>query len=322
MGDMAVILFALGLPEIVDVICDCVGHNQVFNILRMTNRALREALPVYRGYSLVDYFVHCRLNFDAPLYNWMQAGWCIEADFKLYRCGSSSVKPPYNTIRAKFHESIIEQDASEYVKICGMSITNELREKIIKQDKWHLFRVLITNQDREKTNNMIIKYMPKNIIVLMIKITQWSSSTIKFINMFKCNKDGQYSVKKYSTLYVYPMEITPLLVANCELNNASIEMHARMFCSCTPYGYDHTTDGSLVRYQMRQIDFTIHKLKAREQFTRLGNFIKHISNLDRNSVYMQALKLLHVWYAHKFDPSISYEEFNAMGTPSWALNIH
>ncbi|QKE50299.1 hypothetical protein F-VV10_0179 [Faustovirus] len=313
MGDMAVILFALGLPEIVDVICDCVGHNQVFNILRMTNRALREALPVYRGYNLIDYFVHCRLNFDAPLYNWMQAGWCIEADFKLYRCGSSSVKPPYNTIRAKFHESIIEQDASEYVKICGMSITNELRKKIIKHDKWRLFRVLITNYDREKTNNMIIKYMPKNIITMMYKTTHWRKlGSCQSIDVFKHNRAGEYTVKKYEPVYIYPMEITPLLVANCEMDAVSLDTHVKMFCTCSPYSYDHVVHGSLLRYRILQIEYAIPTLETHEQFIRLDNFIKRIHCFTKNIVYLQTLTFLITAYAHKFNLASTREEFEAL----------
>ncbi|AMP44259.1 hypothetical protein PRJ_Dakar_00306 [Faustovirus] len=303
-------VFALGLPEIVDIICDHVGHNQVFNILRATCRALKGALPVYRGYSLVDYFVHCRLHFEAPLWAWMRYTDATGARY-VPTCGSGV---DLCGVDAAMYESILEYDAAEYVKLCYLHMEGNFVVDVIMRDKWRLFASADSGLNSTYVSMLIEKYKPENIITKMSRRANWRhcgdnySNVYDTIDVYECDiqtKNTRIVARKPQQ--IYPYEIMPLLLTQFDIDGDNLRMHARMFNTCDTFRYDYNPPGAHMSIKLRVLDRAMAQLLTIEQIIRFGKFMVHL--MEFNDAYESPMEQLHILYMSHADSYILYTVF-------------
>ncbi|QJX71964.1 hypothetical protein F-M6_0201 [Faustovirus] len=295
-----------GTYDIVDIIADFIEHNQIVNVLRGLCRWTRHALAPYRGYSLIDYFVHCRLHFQTKL-------WALITremhDGSKYRptCGYGI---RMDRIATKIYQSILDYDAAEYARICHMYLSHKLAEDVISRDKWRLFAA--TAGESGSVDIKLRKWLPYEIIRRLPQIcirpvdddNDDSNLYVADIMVYK------YIIHKRKTTYErikrryhYPIDYAPELLYNTPLNNSCVHEHAKLFIDSKFY---NSLDALGWRHKIDILTNRFNEIKYIDDIICFAKFIYYI--MEYRDVYNLFNRCLGLYNFHR-TAKMSLNEF-------------
>ncbi|QJX72960.1 hypothetical protein F-VV57_0198 [Faustovirus] len=294
-----IMVVTFGMIDIVNIIADFIEHNQIINVLRGVCWWTRTALARYRGYSLIDYFVHCRLNFEAPL--WALITHKLTNNEGLQYHPTCGYGVGMDRIATKIYQSILEYDAAEYARMCGLNLNYEFEADVIIGDKWRLFAATV-NVDNLYIHR-ILQYRPREIIRRLPQICMRGCGNsyryVDGVRIFRYDdlKGGIAVLEQCKRLCRYPVNFHIKMVVSISHTTADMHEHAKM--------YAEYNDSGLFTNKLSLLDIAITYTTCELQFLRLGKFLlcleQYMDILDKFANY-------HVKYNNMLNMNVTVGE--------------
>ncbi|QJX71449.1 hypothetical protein F-LCD7_0200 [Faustovirus] len=305
-----IMVVTFGIIDIVDIIADFIEHNQIVNVLRGVCWWTRTALARYRGYSLIDYFVHCRLNFESPM-------WALIVH-KLTNHDGSQYHPicgygvGMDRIATKIYQSILEYDAAEYVRICGLNSNYKFEDDVITGDKWRLFATTVGVSSLWYTD--VAQHKPREIIRRLPQIcvrwrVDWNENNenndiygyryVDGVQIFRYDdRKGDIAVlEQCKRRCQYPFNYHIKMVVSIQSTTAEMHEHAKMYA-------EYKDEGRFIN-KISRLDIEITTTNYGMEFLRLGKFLlcleQYMDILDKFANY-------HVKYNNMLNMNVTVGE--------------